>query len=619
MSGICGWSALETWNPESVLDSMLAAAGVSSAASAMDALRSTAGASAIGVTAATGTPAQLHVDRAGISVGLMGRARFAGASVAGAREHETARAIAIAFASEREACFRRISGAFALVVVDHSRNSVVLAVDRMGIHSLSFVQVEGGCVFASSNSAIDGHPRVRAEVDPQALYQYFYFHVIPAPSTIFRGFQRLVPGQYAVVESGRVRTGQYWSPTFHESYRTSLAHLEREFLPTLRDAVRDASSGAKTGCFLSGGTDSSTLAGLLRDVTGAPPPTYSIGFEEVGYDEMSYARIAAKHFGTVHHEYYVTADDIADAIAPTARAFDQPYGNSSVVPAFYCARMAQRDGIEQLLGGDGGDELFGGNARYAKQYVFSLYDELPGVMRSALRGPLIPRWTAGVPLLRKVRSYVDQASIPMPDRLESYNLLDRIGHEAIFERDFLAQVDVEQPRALLRSIYGSVEADAAINRMLGLDFRITLADNDLPKVKTACSLAGIGVQFPLLDDRVVAFASKLAPELKLKRTQLRYFFKHALRDYLPPEIIAKQKHGFGLPFGPWLQKSERLRGVVNDSLSDLKQRGIVRPELIDNLLSTRLTEHAGYYGTLVWVLVMLEQWFASRPSRSSST
>jgi asparagine synthase (glutamine-hydrolysing) len=144
--------------------------------------------------------------------------------------------------------------------------------------------------------------------------------------------------------------------------------------------------------------------------------------------------------------------------------------------------------------------------------------------------------------------------------------------------------------------------------MLALDFKYTLADNDLPKVVRSSELAGVAVRFPLLHDELVAFSARLAPALKLRGVRLRYFFKKALQDFLPPEIIRKTKHGFGLPFGRWLQSHEPLRQVAMASLADLKKRRIVRAEFMDELTSVHVKSHANYYGTMVWILMMLEQW-----------
>jgi asparagine synthase (glutamine-hydrolysing) len=202
--------------------------------------------------------------------------------------------------------------------------------------------------------------------------------------------------------------------------------------------------------------------------------------------------------------------------------------------------------------------------------------------------------------------------MPMPARYDNYNLLERLGPGVVFTGEFLAGVDRELPRVEVAQTYHQAQAKSLINHMLALDLKYTLADNDLPKVARSCELAGVAVRFPLLDDAVVAFSGRLAPRMKLKGTRLRYFFKEALRGFLPDEIITKTKHGFGLPFGPWLKTHPALRQLALDSLTDLKQRRIIRAELIDELTSVRVESHADYYGTMVWVLMMLEQWLALR-------
>ncbi|QBE63614.1 asparagine synthetase B family protein [Pseudoduganella lutea] len=507
-----------------------------------------------------------------------------------------------------------LGGAFALCILDERAGEAILAIDRLGVHPLTWQLAGEALLFASSADALIRHPLARRDIDPQGIYNYVYFHMVPAPGTVYKDQQRLLPGHFLHYRQGRVETRPYWQMAFQEDGRRSFDDLKEEFLAQLKNGVREASAGAKVGAFLSGGTDSSTIAGMLCDVGGAPAETYSIGFAAQGYDEMEYARIASRHFGTHHHEYYVTPDDVVAAIPEVAAVCDQPFGNASAVPAFYCARMARKDGVTRMLGGDGGDELFGGNERYAKQHVFARYEQVPSLFRKALLEPAIFNFPGGdrVTLLRKARSYIEQASVAMPARLETYNLLGRYGARQVFTEDFLAGADTNQPLAGLAQTYGASEAKSLINRMLALDLKITLADNDLPKVMKACELAGVEVAFPFLNDAMVAFSAGLTPQQKLNGTQLRWFFKEALKGFLPPEIITKQKHGFGLPFGVWLQEHKALQDLASDSLTDLKKRGIVRGDFIDQLTGTHLREHAGYHGTMVWVLMMLEQWFRQR-------
>ena len=273
----------------------------------------------------------------------------------------------------------------------------------------------------------------RAEIDPQALYDYLYFHVIPSPRTVFKGVHRLPPAHSLHFDRGQIVVQPYWLPRFEEPRRPDFASLAAEFRQRVQDAVAAQLDGSKPACFLSGGTDSSTVAGMLKTVAGHAA-TYSIGFEAEGYDEMAFARIAAKRFGTEHHEHYVTPDDLVKSIPAVAAHYDQPFGNSSVLPAYYCARMAREDGVTRLLAGDGGDEFFGGNSRYAKQRVFGWYAGVPGPLRAGLLEPLLQKTPlGGLPLARKGRSYVEQAQVPLPDRLQQYNLLLRLDPTRVFK------------------------------------------------------------------------------------------------------------------------------------------------------------------------------------------
>ena len=550
-------------------------------------------------------------------VAIQGSVRFTDPDLSRLAERNgIAKALAEGYARKGIAILAALSGSFALAILNSRSDATILAIDRMGTRPLAYCVIGEKLVFGSTLDAIGAIDEIGTQVDPQGIYDYVHFHMVPAPDSIYAGMQRLLPGEYLTFRDGRARTGRYWKMHFVEDERRPFAELKTGFLKVMRDSVREAAAGGSAGAFLSGGTDSSTVAGLLGEVTGAPARTYSIGFDAAGYDEMEYARIAARHFSTNHHEYYVTPDDVVAAIPQIAAVHDQPFGNSSAVPTFYCAKLARDDGIQTLLGGDGGDELFAGNTRYAKQYVYSLYSELPATLRKSLIEPmafLLPP----VSIIGKAQRYMRNASEPMPARYDNYNLLERLGATNVFTAEFLATVDPKRPQALMAQTYQQAHADTLINRMLAFDLKYTLADNDLPKVSRSCELAGVGVRYPMLDDTVVAFSANLAPALKLKGFRLRYFFKEALRGFLPNEIITKTKHGFGLPFGLWLQTHPPLHAIAMDSLADLKKRRVVRTEFIDDLTSRHVQSHTVYYGTMVWVLMMLEQWFTQHSFTAS--
>jgi asparagine synthase (glutamine-hydrolysing) len=537
----------------------------------------------------------------------LGRPRFRDPDLAKiANEQGAAAAWRTGFARWGPTVAANVDGDFAVGFRDAQRRTF-LAVDRFSIHTLCYRAGDSGVEFAARADGFRGSSRA---LDPQAIFDYLYFHVIPAPRTIFKGVRRLPAGHYALHENGRLVVAKWWKPVFDEARSESFEALRIEFRRLLSEAVRRQLDGSAVGCFLSGGTDSSTIAGILGTVSGKPAQTFSIGFDAHGYDEMQYARLAARHFNTDHHEYYVTPDDLVREMPAVARFYDQPFGNSSVLPALLCARMAKAAGVERLLAGDGGDELFGGNTRYAKQRVFALYDRVPRRLRNGLVEPALLGLPAlaRLPGIRKAASYVEQARVAMPDRMQMYNLIMRLGLREVLDADFAASIDPEDPLRAQRDVYGAADARTLVNRMLAFDWKYTLADSDLPKVLGAAAIAGIGVGFPMLDDALVDFSLRLEPEHKLRGLKLRWFFKEALRDHLPAPIIDKKKHGFGLPFGQWVIQHAALKRLVIDALDSLSHRRIVRSEFVDQLANRYLPQAPGYYGEMVWILVVLEHW-----------
>lgn len=510
-----------------------------------------------------------------------------------------------ALATADESALARVRGSFAVVTQD-TRGRTVIAVDRFSIETLCWRVVDGQLrVAARADDLADAD----TPLDPQAIFDYLYFHAIPSPRTIFQGVYRLPPGHMGVFEHGRLTVTPYWVPQFTEPGSVSLAAEKARFLDLLQSSVARQLDGGKAACFLSGGTDSSSVAGMIGRVRGEPADCYSIGFEADGYDEMAFARLAARHFGARHHEYYVTPDDVARGVPRLAAHHDQPFGNSSALPAYYCAEMAQSDGVSRLLAGDGGDELFGGNSRYAKQRVFGWYGAVPSALRRGVMEPLFSLpLMARLPLVRKGGSYIEQARVPMPDRLQMYNLLRRLDMAEVLAPGFLACVDTDGPTRDQRAVWAQAGTDLEINRMLAFDWRYTLAESDLPKVRGSCQLAGVAVGYPMLDQALLDYSLGLPADYKLKGLKLRWFFKEALRGFLPDEIITKRKQGFGLPFGVWATRHAPLRKLATESLFSLAQRGIVSRSFIELLVKDLLPQHPGYYGEMVWILMLLEQW-----------
>ena len=557
-----------------------------------------------------GLYASSYVKQHGIRAAIVGSPRWDDVNLSNIAAKQGAGACLIeAYRTFGKDLFSRLHGPFALAVLDGDK--ALVAIDRMGIHSLSYALEDGIFVFSTSTAGVVRHPRVQRRVHPQAIFNYLYFYDIPSPGTVFTGVEKLLPAQYVQFQQGRIEKGFYWQLDFDEHNQASFKRQQQSFLDLLRLAVAAAASqNGPIGTFLSGGTDSSTITGILAGLQDNPVDTYSIGFGARGFDEMEYARLAAERFGANAHEYYLKPDDILEAIPLIARSYDEPYANESAVPTFFCARQAAGDGVTTMLAGDGGDEIFGGNERYAKQMLFEHYARLPVLLRSQLIEPLangIPGGDALWPV-RKLRSYIRQASIPLPERMESYNFIYRQPLDEMFEADFLALINPELPKQMLQETYFRASSEHPINRMLHLDLKFTLADNDLRKVSRMCEAAGIRVRYPLLDETLVIFSAQLPRHYQVRGQQLRWFFKAALKDLLPRKIITKSKHGFGLPFGVWALSHAPLKELVDDTLNKFEHRGYLKRQYIHTIRRQHARDQSTYFGKMIWVMLMLEQW-----------
>lgn len=455
----------------------------------------------------------------------------------------------------------------------------------------------------------------------QSLYNYVYFHVVPAPRSVYGPMSKLLAAQSVTLCDGQSCVDRYWQPRFSAQVEMRggrkgrvLQDAHRELRELLKSAVaKRLPSDGRVGAFLSGGLDSSSIAGMLSEVRD-DACAFAIGFEAEGYDEMPYARISAKHFGVELHELYVRPDDVVEALPDLAASFDEPFGNSSALPAYFCAKMAAREGVEVLLAGDGGDELFAGNERYAKQLVFERYRGLPTWIRRGLVQPLQAALPRRLQLARKGASFLDQASIALPERLWSYSFLEQTPPQDVFTEAFLHRVDCDDIGRGLRATYDCTDGEATLDRMLHLDWQITLADNDLRKVNLACALAGVRVEYPMLDSAMLDFSIALPSEWKLSGGELRSFFKGAMRGWLPDATLEKSKHGFGLPFGIWMREHAPLQALAYESVEKLSARGIFRQSFLKHAIEQHKTGHAAYFGELIWVLCALELWLAANCS-----
>jgi asparagine synthase (glutamine-hydrolysing) len=505
---------------------------------------------------------------------------------------------------------KKLGGVFSLAVWDDRQHRLLLARDRLGIKPLCYAETPTSLIFASYPSGILASQLIAKGVNLRAIVDYLNFNVVPAPLTAYVGLFKLQPGEYLVRERGETRKARYWELRYPEKARGTNRQLAEQLFSRLEESVRVTSAGLdpeQTGCFLSGGTDSSSIAGLFARIKQRPVRVFSIGFAEQRFDELRYAQLAARHFGLTHFERILRPEETYDLIPKIVELFDEPFANASAIPTYACLELAKEHGISVMLAGDGGDELFGGNERYRIHQVYDLYQRVPRTLRKMVE-PALFAIPADRGFIGKAKAYIRRSNIPNLERYSRWRLLQVFPPTEVLGTA-MPHINGDA-LGVVRAHHRAAAAHSELNRLLHIDINMTLGDEDIPKVVRTAERNGVNVRFPYLHQSLAEFSGRLPVHLKVKGFEKRYLFKRATAGFLPPEILQKKKHGFGLPIGIWLKTDPKLRTMAHDVLLSptAYQRGYFRRDFIEKLMSNLEQDDTPYFGDLLWVFLMLELW-----------
>jgi asparagine synthase (glutamine-hydrolysing) len=520
----------------------------------------------------------------------------------------------------------RLRGEFVIAIWDGGSETLSLAIDRFRVQPLFYCEDHQKILFGSRMQSLLACPLPSERtIYVPSLVDIMAFSAISTPATIFREVRKLPPGHVLTHRSGASVVTRYWDINFLNPARSSEEELGEQLKARFSDAVAvrvdEDGTGPHLGAFLSGGVDSSTVIGILTQVTKAPVKSFTIGFSEEQFNELSYARISAKHFGSDHYEYIVTPKDAFNLIPVLMESFDEPFANASAIPTYYCAQLARQHGVSVLYAGDGGDELFGGNERYSTQRLFEYWTRVPYWLREGLVRPLVKAGAATrLSVFEKAMKYIQRASIPYPDRITSYGLFNTLPLSQLFEADVLKSLGNEySPYESVRAHYFEAPAVEELDRQLYIDLKMTISDNDLFKVTRMTQAAGVAVRYPFLDQDVVDCAAAIPAKIKMRGRVLRSFYKKAYGDLLPIEVRTKTKHGFGLPIPVWLQSDKDLNEMMRELVlgSRTTQRGLFRRDALEQFVRLHQTDSASYYGAILWNVMILELWYRKNVDRSA--
>lgn len=508
-------------------------------------------------------------------------------------------AIVHAYEEFGDDCVKHLRGMFTFALWDRRRQRLLAARDRFGKKPLNYYWDGQRLIFASEIKSIleAGIPR---EMNPIALDEYLVYGYVPAPNTLFKGVQKLPAAHILIYEDGQVSVKRYWELSFAPNCRDDEATAVERTRVLLREAVQvRLMSEVPLGAFLSGGIDSSLVVGLMSQMMSQPVETFSIGFEEEDYSELPYARKAASHFGTHHHEFYVRPDLVA-ILPELAWAYDEPFADPSMLPTYYVSKLA-REHVAVVLTGDGGDEIFGGYTRYERELSVN---RIPPLLRFSLGcgGALLPDGMRGKRRLSNIR-------LDLPTRyLRALTLLPANSRASMYHRDYLPHVRSHQPYERLISEFHTARHLDSMAQMQFVDVRSYLTDDILVKVDKASMLNSLETRAPLLDQHLVEYVSSL-PSAVRTRGGLKYLLKRVAADMLPAVILTRPKQGFGVPIRYWLRKD--LVDYTHDLLDSprARQRGIFNAQFIRNLLKAHASTKLVNYSEAIWALLCLELWF----------
>jgi len=509
-------------------------------------------------------------------------------------------------------CLPRLHGMFAFALYDLGQRSLFLARDRLGVKPLHYAPLsDGSLAFASELKGLLAHPLLRREIDPLAIEDYLAWGYVPDHRAILKGVHKLPAGHYLLLRHGAPLPAptRWWRPSFAERRRESAADLETELVHHLREAVRSRMvADVPLGAFLSGGVDSSSVVALMAEASSAPVKTCSIGFDVASLDETAHADLVARRFATDHHARIVSPDDFTQ-LDRLAAMFDEPFADASALPTWRVCQLA-RETVTVALSGDGADEALAG---YRRHRFHRHEDRLRRLVPQGLRGPVFGTLGALYPKadwaprpLRAKTTLLALSESADAAYARALAITTEQQRAALYTPDYLrlrGDYRAEQP---LLECMAAAPARSALDRAQYADLTFWLPGDILTKVDRTSMAVSLEAREPLLDHRLIEFAARLPEGLRVRGQQGKWLMKHAMRRYLPDEILFRPKQGFVLPIAQWLRGPLAASARAIAGSAPLARTGWLDPARIGAMAEAHIAGRSDH-SRILWQLLMLDR------------
>lgn len=509
---------------------------------------------------------------------------------------------------------QKFIGMFAIALYDKQKEQLILIRDRAGIKPLYYYWNNDILLFASELKALYCHPRFEKKIDVNSVALFLQFSYIPAPHSIFRNTFKLLPGHWLTIDlrTKNQELHKYWDVVDHYN-KPKLNISDQDAIEQTDKLLKNAYeyrmvADVPVGIFLSGGYDSSSVAALLQTGRTEKLKTFTIGFHENEFNEAPEAKKIAEYLGTDHTEWYLTAKEAGDVLNQLPEIYDEPFADNSTVPTVLVSKLARKQ-VKVALSADGGDEIFGGYNKFNQAEKYT--QQMPVFVQTLLSGAMSLINPDHIPFFHNQYNF--------STRYEKMKLIWK-SHDPVSAVKYISQYITEKevesflggPFTRLHTFFEEGDKlehnDGIVNRLLAIDYKTFLVDNNLVKMDRATMSVGLEGREPMLDHRVIEFLAQLPSSFKIRDGVNKYLLKQVVHRYIPKELMERPKRPFIAPLMVWFREDlkEQLRYYL--STESLTRTGVFAPVPIIALRDAYLSGKKVNYQKL-WQVLMFQLWY----------